>query len=152
LFLAKAATLKRLAIIGIIFCILSFGDIYYKLFGFLPQLRGVRVHSRFVFMTLGILALLIPVFINHVLLRFKASVKFREIAMLLVGAAIYLRLYMESKKWMVRAKLQFIPDVLTCNGNGDGIAKYFYIGLAISSLSILGVLAFLLFQKRKSLH
>ena len=149
---AKITIVKRLAIIGIIFSILSFGDIFYDVFGFIPLLRGVRVHSRFVFITIAILALLVPISINHVLLRLKASIKLREITMLIVGVGIFLRLYKESTKWMVATKEQFIPNILLSQGNGGGIEQYFYIGLAISSLSMLGVVAFLIFQKRKSLN
>lgn len=152
LFLAKVTILKRLAIAGIIFCILSFGDIYYKLFGFFPFLQGARVHNRFVFMTIGILALLIPLSINHVLLRLKASIKIREIVMLILGVGVFLRLYSESKKWMVKTEGQFVPNILLSDRNGGGIEKYFYIGLIISGLSMIGVLAIHIFQKRKSLN
>jgi len=152
LFIAKNTTIKRLTIIGLTFIILSFRDIYYSLFGFLPILRGVRVHSRCVFITIAILALLVPISINHILLRFKASRKLREITMLIVGVGIFLRLYTESKKWMVPSETQFIPNILLGRGNGGGIEQYFYIGLVISILSTLGVVAFLIFQKRKSLN
>jgi len=149
LFLAKVPTIKRLAIIGIVFSILSFGDIFHDLFGFLPLLRGVRVHGRFVFITIGILAVLIPISINHALLRLKASIKLREITMLVVGVGIFLRLYTESKKWMIPTEAQFDYNILLSSGNGGGIEPYFYIGLVISSISLLGVGAFLILQRCK---
>ena len=149
LFIAKNIVLKRLVIIGFVFSILSFRDIYYSLFGFLPIFRGVRVHSRAAFITIAVLALLVPVSINHILLRFKASRKLREITMLIVGLGIFLRLYTESKKWMVPSETQLTLNVALGGGNGGGIEQYFYMGLVISIISILGVAAFLIFQKRK---
>jgi len=151
LFLAKVPTIKKLAIIGIILSILSFGDIFHDLFGSIPVLRGERVSSRFIFITIALLALLIPISINHVLLRLKASLKLREITMLLVGIGIFLRLYYESKKWMIASETQFDPYIPLSWRHGGGIEPHFFIGLAISSLSILGVVVFLLFQKRRSI-
>ena len=150
MFMAKVETTKRLAIIAIVFSILSFGDIYYHLFGFIPILQGERVHSRFVFITLAILALLVPFSINHVLLRLKATITLREIMMLIIGLGIFLRLFKEARKWMVTSKGQFTPNIILFQGNGGGIEKYFYIGLIISSLSILGVGVYLIFQKIKT--
>jgi len=150
LFIVKNSNIKRLAIIGITFSILSFGDIYYDLFGSLPILKGIRVHSRFTFITLAILAILIPYSINHFLLRVKASRKLREIVMLMVGSGFFLRLYIETKKWMIPSETQFDLSILLSKGNGGGIEQYFYIGLAITILSILGTTTFVVYQKRKS--
>lgn len=139
IFFNKDLLIKRLAIIAIIFMVLSFSNNYSFLFGNIPLLSAERVGSRFVFISIALLSLLVPLSLTKILSSMHCSRGVQELVMLVLGILIYIQLFLESREWMLNIRQQFNPPTLV--SSTYQISKiyelYFYAGLFISLLALL---------------
>ena len=102
--IGREPLLRRLAVLIIIFLIFSMGRVYISVFEHIPFLSQQRAPTRFVFISLGLLSILIPLAFNEIMERLKIVGSMREGAMLIISLAIYWQLFSESRKWMVVAQ------------------------------------------------
>jgi len=107
---SRDATARRMALLVLVFAVLSFGEVYYSFFGNIPILKNERVGSRFVFMSLALLAILIPIAVEAVLGKIRLKRGAINAVFLLLSLVLFAELYQESRLWFLHSDPVFVSQ------------------------------------------
>lgn len=152
LFMQGDALVRRIAILALLFLVFSMDTIYISIFGHVPVVQQERAPTRFVFIALALISVLIPIFLSRVMERLKIAASIRELLMLFIGATVYCRLFLESRKWMVIGT-HFIDPQIRLSPRWEvpaGYLFYFHTGLIVSIATVILLITIAIVHHRLS--